>query len=153
MLIASSYYYQLLRVMARFARILDKPTEAGDFETRTSQIQDIFQRRFFRLESSIYDNGTQTSGILPLYFGMVPADFRQAVLDSLVRNIETKSDSHVGTGLVGAQWLMRTLSDTGHADLAYKIATQKTYPGWGYMVEQAPRRSGSCGMATRPTPR
>jgi alpha-L-rhamnosidase len=42
----------------------------------------------------------------------------------------------VGTGLVGAQWLMRTLSDTGHADLAYKIATQKTYPGWGYMVEQ-----------------
>ena len=42
----------------------------------------------------------------------------------------------MGTGLVGAQWLMRTLSDNGHADLAYKIATQKTYPGWGYMVEQ-----------------
>ena len=53
-----------------------------------------------------------------------------------MRNIEQKSDGHVGTGLVGAQWLMRTLTDNGHADLAYKIATQKTYPGWGYMVEQ-----------------
>ncbi|HMC63003.1 MAG TPA: family 78 glycoside hydrolase catalytic domain, partial [Candidatus Solibacter sp.] len=135
-LIATSYYYELLCVMARFARILDRPTDAADFDTRAAQIQDTFQRRFFKLESGIYDNGTQTSSILPLYFNMVPNDFRQAVVASLVRNIETKSDSHVGTGLVGAQWLMRTLSDTGHADLAYKIATQKTYPGWGYMVDQ-----------------
>jgi alpha-L-rhamnosidase len=135
-LIATSYYYELLRVMARFARILDKPTEAADFDTRADQIQDTFQRRFFKLERSSYDNGTQTSSILPLYFNMVPADFRQAVVDSLVNNIQTRSDNHVGTGLVGAQWLMRTLSDTGHADLAYQIATQKTYPGWGYMVEQ-----------------
>ena len=99
-------------------------------------MKDVFQRRFFKLESSMYDNGTQTSGILPLYFGMVPEDFRPAVVQTLVRNIEQKSDNHVGTGLVGAQWLMRTLSDNGQADLAYKIATQKTYPGWGYMVEQ-----------------
>ena len=42
----------------------------------------------------------------------------------------------MGTGLVGAQWLMRALSDNGHADVAYQIATQKTYPGWGYMVER-----------------
>lgn len=135
-LIASSYYYELLRTMARYARILDKPPDAADFDRRADSIQDTFQRRFFKLESSAYDNGTQTSSILPLYFNMVPADFRPAVVESLIRNIEQKSDSHVGTGLVGAQWLMRTLSDSGHADLAYKIATQKTYPGWGYMVEQ-----------------
>src|ERR1044072_6273005 len=122
--------------MARFARILDRPTDAADFETRAAQIQDTFQRRFFKLESSVYDNGTQTSSILPLSFGMVPAEFRDAVVASLVYNIETRSDSHVGPGLVGAQWLMRTLSDTGHADLAYRIATQRTYPGWGYMVDQ-----------------
>ncbi len=47
-----------------------------------------------------------------------------------------RAKGHVGTGLVGAQWLMRTLSDNGRADLAYQIATQKTYPGWGYMIEK-----------------
>ena len=31
---------------------------------------------------------------------------------------------------------MRTLSDNGRPDLALTIATQKTYPGWGYMVEK-----------------
>jgi len=135
-LIASSYYYQFLRTMSRYARILDRPTDAADFDKQADQIRDTFQRRFFKLESSMYDNGTQTSSILPLYFGMIPADFRPAVVETLVRNIEQKSNGHVGTGLVGAQWLMRTLSDAGYADLAYKIATQKTYPGWGYMVEQ-----------------
>jgi alpha-L-rhamnosidase len=31
---------------------------------------------------------------------------------------------------------MRALSDNGRADLAYAIATQKDYPGWGYMVSK-----------------
>ena len=31
---------------------------------------------------------------------------------------------------------MRVLTDGGRADLAYTIATQKTYPSWGYMVEK-----------------
>ena len=135
-LIATSYYYELLRQMARYARILDKAADAAEFDRRSAAVKEVFQRRFFKLESSMYDNGTQTSGVLPLYFGMVPEDFRPAVVQTLVRNIEQKSDHHVGTGLVGAQWLMRTLSDNGQADLAYRIATQKTYPGWGYMVEQ-----------------
>jgi alpha-L-rhamnosidase len=36
---------------------------------------------------------------------------------------------------VGAQWLMRGLSDYGRADLAYTIATNRDYPSWGYMIE------------------
>ena len=47
-----------------------------------------------------------------------------------------ESNSHVGNGLIGGQWLMRTLTNTGHADVAYTIASQKSYPSWGYMVEQ-----------------
>ncbi|UCD27395.1 MAG: alpha-rhamnosidase, partial [Planctomycetota bacterium] len=35
----------------------------------------------------------------------------------------------------GCQWLMRVLSDNGRPDVAYTIATQKTYPSWGYMIE------------------
>jgi alpha-L-rhamnosidase len=135
-LLGTAYYYDLLRLMARYARMLDQPTDAAQFESEAAAANAAFQKRFFVPASRAYDNGTQTSSILPLYFDMVPADERAGVLANLVRNIEEKSDYHVGTGLVGAQWLMRTLSDNGQADLAYRIATQKTYPGWGYMVEQ-----------------
>ncbi|MDR3703374.1 MAG: family 78 glycoside hydrolase catalytic domain [Candidatus Sulfopaludibacter sp.] len=135
-LIASSYYYELLHVIARYARILDKPTEAADLEMLASRVNNAFQLRFFKPDANIYDNGTQTSSILPLYFQMVPPEERAAVVASLAHNIEDITHGHVGTGLVGAQWLMRTLSDNGQVDLAYTIATQKTYPGWGYMVDQ-----------------
>jgi alpha-L-rhamnosidase len=135
-LIGTSYYYHLLRLMARYARLLDKPVEAADFELLAARVNEAFQRKFFKPLENIYDNGTQTSSILPLYFQMVPPENRASVLASLTRRIETESHGHVGTGLVGAQWLMRTLSDNGHADVAYEIATQKTYPGWGYMVEK-----------------
>jgi alpha-L-rhamnosidase len=84
----------------------------------------------------VYDNATQTSSILPLYFGMVPQENRASVLENLTRSIDQVSHGHIGTGLVGAQWIMRTLSDNGHADTAYQIATQKSYPGWGYMAEK-----------------
>ena len=56
--------------------------------------------------------------------------------DRLVDRITHDDHDHVNLGLVGIQQLMRTLSDAGHADLAYKIATQDTYPSWGYMVRQ-----------------
>ena len=135
-LIGTAYLYKLLTLMSRYARLLDKSTDAAAFDREAAQVETTFQTRFFKPASSIYDNGTQTSTILPLSFGMIPADYRAAVLKTLTDRIARESDDHVGVGLVGAQWLMRTLSDNGQADLAYTIATQKTYPGWGYMVER-----------------
>lgn len=135
-LIGSAYYYHLLRTVARYARLLDKPVEAADLDRQAEAVNSAFQMKFYKALDGDYDNGSQTSSILPLYFQMVPQEDRASVLASLMRNIEVVSKNHVGTGLVGAQWLMRTLSDNGQASLAYTIATQKTYPGWGYMVDQ-----------------
>jgi alpha-L-rhamnosidase len=135
-LIGTAYYYKLLTMMAGYARLLDRPVEAEDYAREASQANAAFQKKFFKPFSGIYDNGTQTSSVLPLYFDMVPAEYRAAVVKSLTDRIESESHGHVGTGLVGAQWLMRTLSENGHADTAYQIAAQTTYPGWGYMVER-----------------
>ncbi len=135
-LIATAFYYHLLRKVAAYARILDRPTDAADMETEARAVDAAFQARFFKPATMVYDNATQTSSILPLYFDMAPPEARAGLLASLVRNIEQVTAGHVGTGLIGAQFLMRTLSDNGRADLAYEIATQKTYPGWGYMVSK-----------------
>ena len=36
--------------------------------------------------------------------------------------------------MVGCKWLMRVLADNGRPDVAYKLASQTSYPSWGYMV-------------------
>ena len=111
-----------------------------------------FEKKFFKPDQAMYDNGTQTSSVLPLAFGMAPEQSRKAVFDRLVGKIEKDTNGHIGTGLVGAQWLMRTLSDNGRADVAYEIATQKTIPAGATWSSKAPPPSGSCGTATPPIP-
>ena len=74
--------------------------------------------------------------MLPLAFGLVPEGERGRVFDHLVHKITTRATVTSAPGLIGGQWLMRVLTDNGRPDLAYTIATQKTYPSWGYMVEK-----------------
>jgi alpha-L-rhamnosidase len=66
---------------------------------------------------------------------MVPDGYADRVFQNIVDKTEKEFNSHVSTGLVGIQWLMRGLSDRGRADLAFRIATNRDYPSWGYMVE------------------
>jgi alpha-L-rhamnosidase len=135
-LIATAYYCHLLRLAARYARMLDQPADATGYDALAEQVNAAFQKRFLKPATGVYDNATQTSSVLPLFFNLAPAENRAALLASLVNNIEHVTNGHVGTGLVGAQFLMRTLTDNGRSDLAYEIATQPTYPGWGYMVSK-----------------
>ncbi|HWR50043.1 MAG TPA: glycoside hydrolase family 78 protein [Bryobacteraceae bacterium] len=135
-LISTAYYYEMLRVMTRFAVMLGNKEDAAEYSARAARMKDAFLKRFFKPELAQFDNGTQTSSVLPLAFGLVPEANRKAVFHRLIAKIEKESNNHVGVGLVGAQWLMRALSDNGRADIAFKVATQKTYPGWGYMIEQ-----------------
>jgi alpha-L-rhamnosidase len=132
--LATSYYFHNLRLMARYAAILGHTEDARDFAHRADEMQAAFNRRFYKSEEAQYDNGSQTSSILPLAFGMVPADQRVRVFDRLTETITKKTPGMIGTGLIGGQWLMQTLSDNGRPDLAYKIATRTEYPSWGYMV-------------------
>ena len=50
-----------------------------------------------------YDNGTQTSSVLPLAFGLVPSEQKARVFANLVAKITTETHGHVGTGLIGGQ--------------------------------------------------
>jgi alpha-L-rhamnosidase len=122
--------------MGRYATILGLSDDARDWAARAEKIKDAFNRRCFDEAGGFYGNGSQTSQVLPLAFGMAPEARRERVVRRLLDKIENESRGHIGTGLIGTAWLMRTLSDAGHADVAYEIATQTTYPSWGYMVSK-----------------
>jgi len=134
--LGTTYYYHLLRLMARFATLLGKQGDANDFNQLADRLVVAFNKTYFDQPTGRYSNGSQTSSVLPLAFGMVPEQDRQKVSEALVRKIEEQNKGHIGTGLIGGQWLMQVLSDSGHPDVAYEIASQKSYPSWGYMVSQ-----------------
>jgi alpha-L-rhamnosidase len=134
--LGTAYFYHDLDLMSRYAARLGNRGDMQRYSKLASRLKEAFNRKFLSSDGCQYDNGTQTSSILALAFDLVPAGHRQQIFNHLVDKITQESKSHVGTGLIGCQWLMRTLSSYGRGDLAYTLALQKTYPSWGYMVEK-----------------
>ncbi len=135
-LLSTAVFYHDLRLMARSARLLGKTADAQQFDALADKVKVAFNHRFYNSEVGYYDNGTQTSCVMPLAFGLVPDECKAKVFAHLVEKITVESTNHIGTGLVGGHYLMRVLSDNGRPDLAFAIATQTTYPSWGYMISK-----------------
>jgi len=135
-LLATGYFHYCLKLMSRYATLLGKPADAERFEGLAAQLKTAFNQTYYRREGGYYDNGSQTACVLPLAFDLAPPEERGRVFGHLARKITQETRGHVGTGLIGGQWLNRALTDGGRADLAYRFATNTTYPSWGYMVEK-----------------
>jgi alpha-L-rhamnosidase len=135
-ILATSFFYHDLMLMTRYAALVGNTSDGRRFSELAATLKDGLNRRYFNEEKGYYDNGSQTSCVLPLAFDMVPQQQRSRVFSRLVQKITEESRGHVGTGLVGGQWLNRVLTEFGRADLAYKFATNITYPSWGYMMEK-----------------
>ena len=134
--IGTVYFYYELRLMEKFARLQGKESDATGYSKTADEMRTAFNQRFLDKSEVKYSNNTCTANILPLAFGLVPDQYRERIVDNLLQKIMGENDGHIGNGLIGGQWLMRALTYNGHADIAYTLASQSTYPGWGYMVKQ-----------------
>lgn len=133
-LIASAYYAYLCRMMSHYAPLTGNERDAEYYNNEAKAVETAFLKEYFH--NGTFSNSTVTANLLPLAMNMVPAEAVTAVTDTLIHTIKVKNNSHVSSGVIGIQWLMRELSDTGNGELAYQLATTKTYPGWGYMVSK-----------------
>jgi alpha-L-rhamnosidase len=135
--LGTTFYFRMLYLLERFARLLDKPAEAQEFAEEAVVVKNAFNARFFNKETRQYSNNTVTANLLPLCYGMVEEEEdREAVFGHIVDKTMGEFNGHVSTGLVGIQWLMRGLTEYGRPDIAFRIATNRTYPSWGYMAEK-----------------
>jgi alpha-L-rhamnosidase len=132
--VSDFYYYYDTLVLSKMAAALGHSADAASYAQRAGEIKDAFNKEFFDAKTGNYTTGTQTANVLPLFLDMVPRDYRGAVAGNLANNILYEHNTHLTTGLAGLRYLMPALTQNGHADLAYDLATQTTYPSWGYML-------------------
>lgn len=133
-LMASCYYYYLCKLMSDYGKMLNHNELAEYYADESDKIKSNINAKF--LNGNTYSNSTVTANLLPLAMGIVPDSIAEKVHSTLLDKIRNEFNSHVGCGVIGIQWLMRYLADTGNNDTAWKIATTDTYPGWGYMVKK-----------------
>lgn len=133
-LVSAAYYFYDVQILARIAETLGNSADAQTYSQLSAQIKEAFNRKFFDPNTGNYANGTQTANTLALYLGLVLEEQRGHVLGNLTNDIVYRHDTHITTGFIGVKYLMPLLTRMGHSDLAYELATQTTYPSWGYMI-------------------
>ncbi|UOR03560.1 glycoside hydrolase family 78 protein [Hymenobacter aerilatus] len=133
-LIASSTYYHLLGLMQGFAEVLDKPEDKKEVAQLAADLKTAFNQKFLNKDNCQYSNNTVTANLLPLAYGMVPKEDEGRVFQNIVDKIMVENTGHISTGVIGTQHLMRGLTAHGRPDVAYRLATNRDYPSWGYMA-------------------
>jgi len=135
-LVWTGYYYRGASVVAKAAEILGKADDAKRYSRLAEKIKRAFNSKWLNEEANRYATGSQTANLFPLALGIVPEANRRGLVENIVRDIMVKRGGHLHTGNTGTTCMIDTLAEHGQGEVMYRVATARTYPGWGYMVKQ-----------------
>jgi len=137
-IVSTLCYYESVLIFSKIAAELGRADDATSYARLAEEIRDAYNRKYLGEDSYIVGEGvySQTANCIPLFFDMVPPDKVEKVVRKLLDDLANAHDYHLNTGIVGTRYLLEALTRHGLAEAAYRIVTQTTYPGWGYMVRE-----------------
>ncbi len=130
----SPLYYQSVKLLEALAGRLSRVEDEAWFKALAGRVRSAYAAKFIDSATGKVGPGTQASQAIALYTGIAPDSVRPLALAYLVKDVE-RNGGHLTTGILGTKFMLDILSREGHADLAYRIATQPDFPGWGWMLK------------------
>lgn len=130
---ATAMFAHSTDLVARMARVLNKKDEAKKYGDLFEQIKAAFNSAFVDAGGRITGD-TQAGYALALYFDLLPASLRPAAVQRMVAGIDAYK-GHMSTGFHSTYRMMMELTRAGRSDLAYALALERTFPSWGYSIE------------------
>lgn len=123
-------------LVSRIAGVLGRTQDAAIFAQIRSRAAAAVQTRFFDAAHNQYVDGRQGANFFALAFGLVPGERRKAVLDRAAEILERDNNAHFDTGFIGTPLVLDVLTESGRADLAYRLMNQRDFPSFGYMLDR-----------------
>ncbi|PWG78642.1 alpha-L-rhamnosidase [Pararcticibacter amylolyticus] len=132
-LTSSVYYYADALILSKAAGLFGKKEDQTYYSALAEKIRKAINGKYFNAAAGTYASGTQTELSVPLFWGLVPEEYKQKVAANLARKVE-ESNFHLDVGVLGAKAILNALSENGYGETAYKLARQDTYPSWGWWI-------------------
>lgn len=130
---SSTYFFIDAEILANTAKILEKEDDHEKYTALADKIKNAINSKYLNRETGMYGSGLQTELSVALYWGLVPENLIPKVAENLAKRVEA-DNFHIDVGLLGTKSILNALSENGYADLAYKVASQETYPSWGWWI-------------------
>lgn len=134
-LTGTAFYYFNVKMFFNIARVLGKEADAAQAEALAETIKAAFNRKFLHAGTGRYDTATQACQAFAFYMGLVPPEEKDRAREVLVHDIMDANQGHLSTGIFGTKFMLQALADLGRSDVAFEIVNQRTFPGWGHMLE------------------
>ncbi|HEY5749010.1 MAG TPA: family 78 glycoside hydrolase catalytic domain [Chryseolinea sp.] len=130
---ASAFYYHHALLAAKFAGILKKPDDSVKYAKLAGQTKQRIVEKYLVPHTGRFDNGTQSAQLFALWYDLSPE--KEKTWEVLMSEFARHKD-HVASGIFGVKMMFDVLRQSGQNEEAYRIANQKDYPGWGFMLNE-----------------
>ncbi|NWJ52358.1 MAG: family 78 glycoside hydrolase catalytic domain [Bacteroidetes bacterium] len=131
---SSIYYFVDASILAKTALILKKQADYERYTALSNRIANAINAKYLDQETGVYGEGLQTELSAPLFWGVVPENLKAKVAEKLAQRV-IADNRHIDVGLLGSKTILNALSENGYADLAYEVASQETFPSWGWWIK------------------
>jgi alpha-L-rhamnosidase len=132
--LGTMYYAEDARMLSEMAASIGQDADAAEFAALSQDIRDAFAEEYIAADGTIKSN-SQAVYAMALGMGIVTDDAQRALVGAKYVAKLKANDYHLTTGFLGTPWLLPALSVIGRDDLAYTMLMQKSYPSWGYEIE------------------
>ena len=132
---STAFYFWSARLLADIADVLDKPADAGRYRKLAEEIKTALNGKFYQSGTGRYKPFSQAHQSFGLMLGLIPEGDRDKALSALIEDIVITRKGHVSSGIFGTKFTPLVLMDRERSDIAYGMLTTRSFPGWGYMIE------------------
>lgn len=130
--VGSAFLHHSARLAAGIGRLLGH--DVAELDELAAGALDAWRTEYVGEDGGLTPD-TQANHVRALAFDLVPDELREQTADRLVELIREAGD-HLSTGFLATPYLLPTLADTGHLDVAYDVLLQDTPPSWLAMVDR-----------------
>jgi alpha-L-rhamnosidase len=129
---ASAFYYHHLKLAAEFAGILKRNDDSLKYAKRATTIRNNIIRQFYVPGTGRFDNATQSAQLFGLWYDLSPE--KEKTFEFLLKELE-RHRWHLSTGIFSTAFFFDVMREHNRNDIAYRVANQRDYPGWGFMLD------------------
>ncbi|WP_377113682.1 alpha-L-rhamnosidase [Mucilaginibacter litoreus] len=130
---SSIYFYVDATILSKAAALLGNIKDQQYYSQLAARIRKAINDKYFDKTSCTYGSGVQTELSMALQWNVVPDEYRTKLAENLAKRV-AKDRMHIDVGVLGAKAILNALSANGQAETAYKLASQDTYPSWGWWI-------------------
>lgn len=131
-LVHTFYLWYCTDLLGRIADALGQEGDACTYRALAATSAAAFHAAYYDRAKGSY--GPVGGDVFALRMG-VPAERRDRVREALAAGLEANG-GHLDTGIFGTGFLFEALCEYGLGELAYRLMDKRTYPSYGWWVEQ-----------------